>query len=284
MTYIDWEDLIRRVMEAEEREPDGKLHPSTHLDGSDRHAWLDIQRIPRQKKRFGNAARLYTGTMWHRDIMRQLQGAPAMFEVKLEPWLPEGWSGTGDIFLFVPELKRWHLTDLKSTDDVAKVETWGLKPTYRAQVASYADAASRMGLDMVDTADVVHFPIGGEGEPRTLPVEVGPLERAQARQTMVELRDRVLGYQDLPPAPPDLLHYRRTREGVTVHQQHHMSRGFCPFSPADCGCKVDSLKWWKVGTFKRRYGVLIYVDHETGQPGFPPEGADIPYVERLLDE
>lgn len=278
---IDFTTLIRDGMEREEKVYDGLLHPSTHLDGSLRHAWLDLHGYPRLPKRFANQTRLDTGTYWHKRIMGWLQGAPAMFEVTLTPWLPEGWAGTFDILLYDAHQMDWHLKDLKTIEDIKKVETWGIKGTNAIQTQAYAGAIAKMGLRLNPVAEVVYIPIAGDGEPTTFEVPVTPEAQEMARLTMLDVQQRVLAYTDLPPIPADLVHYRRTLEGVTVHGQSHMSRGFCPFHAEICGCKVESLKWTKLGTFRKVWGVIGFYGMD-GEPGLAPEGVDMTRVEEML--
>jgi hypothetical protein len=283
---IDFTALIRGGLAANRRDPDLKLHPSTHLDGNLRHAWLDVHGFKRQVNEFANDARLQSGTWWHEYIQGLLYGQPAMHEVDLTPWLPRGWSGRADTLLYDPFTLSWHLFDYKTTDNVAKVADWGIKGTHAVQTASYAYGFTNMGLNVHHEAQVVYIPISGVGEPLVCTVDVSQESMRQAAITMNEVRDAVAQHTSQPDWPEDLLHYRRTLGGVTLHWQHHMSRGFCPFPLDVCGCKVDDLKWHKMGTFKwhNNWGVkeLMYFDNMTGEPADPPPDADLLKVEEML--
>ena len=283
---IDFTALIREGLAHNRRAPDLKLHPSTHLDGNLRHAWLDFHGFKRQANEFANDARLQSGTWWHEYIQGLLYGQPAMHEVDLTPWLPTGWSGRADTLLFDPSTQLWRLYDYKTTDNVKKVEEWGIKGTHAIQTASYAHGFTNMGLPFHEEAQVVYIPISGVGEPLICTVDVSAAEQRRAVSTMYGVRNSVLDYPEPPDWPEDLVHYRRTLGGVTVHWQHHMSRGFCPFPDEVCGCRVNDLKWHKMGTFKwhNNWGVkeLVYFDNMTGEPADPPPNVDLLKVEEML--
>lgn len=57
-----------------------------------------------------------TGTMWHQWAHESLvaAGQPFMQEVRLDPWMPEGWSGTADWIFYVPERWAFKLRDMKT--------------------------------------------------------------------------------------------------------------------------------------------------------------------------
>lgn len=60
---------------------------------------------PRKPERLADQIVLMTGTLWHSWAHDALvsTGLPFMQEVKLDRWLPEGWSGTADWIFWHPE-------------------------------------------------------------------------------------------------------------------------------------------------------------------------------------
>ena len=88
--------LFREPLEALRRSPDGLLHASSDLTGSLRHSMLRAAGAPTLPTAWTSEITLMTGTMWHQWAHESLvaAGQPLMQEVRLDPWMPEGRSGT----------------------------------------------------------------------------------------------------------------------------------------------------------------------------------------------
>ena len=71
-----------------------------------------------------------TGTLWHGWAHEALvrTGMPFMQEVKLDRWLPEGWSGTADWVFWNADLGGFVLGDMKTMVVWDKVGTTSRTP------------------------------------------------------------------------------------------------------------------------------------------------------------
>lgn len=256
---INYDLVLREYLEGEQREPDGLLHPSTHLDGNVRHAYLDVRKHPHLPMTLSNILRLKSGTWWHDFLDQALKGTPTMRELDLGLWLPYGWAGTCDCLLYEPSTRRWRLKDYKTTDNMAKKLEWGLPDTYRKQINAYWTAVNEMGLDVEYECDVVMIPIAGDtNHTHTFKVDVEhPWDTITEMMVIHGMATNGVN-GEMPPIPDDLIHLRRNRQGVSIHRQNHMSRLHCPFPSDVCGCKVDDVKWKKLGDFTMVWGALMY--------------------------
>ena len=103
---FDLAELIHHELVRERRPNDFRLHASSHINGSLRHAQLEVAGAPRIMSPLLSEITLRTGTFWHdwiHDTLRRL-GVPYMAEVSMNPWLPTGWAGTLDALVWHPEL------------------------------------------------------------------------------------------------------------------------------------------------------------------------------------
>src|SRR5689334_4455026 len=73
-----------------DRPPDGKLHASSDLTGSLRHAQLRAAGAPERPRTITDEIVLMTGTLWHDLAHKALVAAGLAFmqEVKLDRWMP----------------------------------------------------------------------------------------------------------------------------------------------------------------------------------------------------
>jgi hypothetical protein len=158
---FDIEALLRRKLEADRRPPDGKLHASGDLIGSLRHSQLKIAGAPTVQSDIVGDVRLRTGTLIHTDFERIFRGKPVMLEVKLDDYLPEGWSGTSDYVIWNFERRAFVLGDLKTVK--AEALPWilkeGVKDSHQHQLTAYYRALRKMGIPLLEGYGVLYLPI-----------------------------------------------------------------------------------------------------------------------------
>lgn len=157
-------DVVKAVEQAihEQRPPDGLLHCSGDLVGSLRHSMLRAAGAPTIKAEFGQAMTLTIGTLVHRHLAQMLveQGVAFMQEVKLTPWLPEGWAGTADWIFYHPEYEAFVLGDLKTTkgESMRYLLSDGAKTEHIHQLSAYWYALRKMGLPLIKGVGVLYLP------------------------------------------------------------------------------------------------------------------------------
>jgi hypothetical protein len=158
---FDIESLLRRKLEADRRPPDGKLHASGDLIGSLRHSQLKLAGAPTVESDIVGDVRLRTGTLIHNDFERIFRGKPVMLEVKLDEYLPEGWSGTSDYVIWNRERRAFVLGDLKTVK--AEALPWilkeGVKDSHMHQLSAYWYALRKMGIPLIEGYGVLYLPI-----------------------------------------------------------------------------------------------------------------------------
>jgi hypothetical protein len=210
---------------------------------------------------------LWIGSLIHEDIHRILRktGVPYMAEVNMTPWLPAGWGGTADAFVWNPELKAFVLTDFKTSKGEAMrfVEQGGAKIEHVKQTSAYWHAAKKMGLPLVKKIGVYYLPKnntkGGDVEP--LLIDFEPLPVRELGKDMRYRHGRVSEYinsidpESVPPFtahPEPYLWLTDALEPVQERQQKlywdkysdtwelklvpHWSAAFCPFPHELCDC------------------------------------------------
>jgi len=155
-------DLVQDGFRASRRPPDGLLHCSGDLCGSLRHAQLKAAGAPMIDEDVVSETRLMLGTLMHGAVERYLRSQPVMLEVKLDRWLPEGWSGTADHFVWNAEKRGFVLTDLKTIkpEGMPYIIKGGIKDEHMHQLSAYWWAAVRAGLPMVHGIGVLYLPVG----------------------------------------------------------------------------------------------------------------------------
>lgn len=159
---VDIPGVVLRALRAQQRPPDGLLHPSGDLIGSLRHSQLTAAGAPTIESPIAAHMPLLIGTLLHRWLGEQLEaeGIPVMREVNLRHWLPEGWNGTADFLFFDPEREAWVLADLKSSkgESYKFIRDGGAKEEHLWQVSAYWHALVEMGFEMVNGFGVIYLP------------------------------------------------------------------------------------------------------------------------------
>lgn len=155
-------ELIHGELQSGARPNDSRLHASSHIMGSLRHAQLAVAGAPTLGRGLLNEITLMTGTMWHtwlHDTLRK-NGVPYMAETNLTPWLPEGWAGTCDALFWRPDLKAFVLVDFKTTkgESLRYIRKDGAKDEHIAQASAYWYAAKAMGIPLAKAIGVLYLP------------------------------------------------------------------------------------------------------------------------------
>jgi hypothetical protein len=136
------------------------MHASSHLEGSMRHAQLELAGAPTIRETFVRGVPLWIGTLMHLDIHRMLDlaGVTYQAEVDLTPGMPRGWGGTGDILAFTPD--GYTLIDVKSTNGraVKYLIEDGAKSEHIKQASAYYHAAADMGYRLTPQIGVYYVP------------------------------------------------------------------------------------------------------------------------------
>lgn len=160
-------DLLRESLYTT-RPPSGNLRPSSDLVGPLRHAMLRAAGAPEDKQEdLLSLVRMETGTMWHdhfETLMRNKQ-LPVMLEVRLNDYLPEGWSGRADWITWSDEYRAFVLGDLKTikAEGMGYIRRDGAKEAHVWQLSAYWYALRNMGLPLVKTLHVYYLPMSPLG-------------------------------------------------------------------------------------------------------------------------
>lgn len=213
MLPIDLSEIVENMLAEGRRTPDYLLHPSGHMLGSLRHAQLDVANAPRVGRSIASDVRLETGTMWHSRIADRLrdEGIPVLAEVIVTPWLPEGWSGRPDLFVWNPEYKAFGLIDLKTIkgDGIRWIERDGPKEDHIWQISLYWHGAKKMGLPLIKRCGVFYLPVSearkGSPDPKPTFVEFDPLPWSKLQPVVEGRWKSVKEYLDSLPFDPTKL-------------------------------------------------------------------------------
>lgn len=117
--------------------------------------------------------RMKLGTLAHSWLEGVFRGLPVMQEVKMDDGLPEGWSGTADMFVWQRD-EGFLLVDFKTCKPEAMqwLERDGIKHEHHAQASAYWMAADNLGLPLVREYAVLYLPTGQmpPGKPQVEPL------------------------------------------------------------------------------------------------------------------
>jgi hypothetical protein len=255
---VDLPLLLTEAIEADQRPPDGKLHASTDLVGSLRHVQLRAIGAPTVPRRIGSGFRNMTGTLWHKyaEGILASQGVQVETEVKLDEWMPEGWSGTADYIFYHPGYEAYVLGDLKTVkgESMFFVRRDGAKEEHIWQLSMYFHALVERGLPMLNAVGVVYIPFFDtritSQSPEPLLAEVSPLppevvlERAHSRskavQAVFEGLSRGDKLEDLLAPEQDKVQkliWDGTKSVFNVVCVPHWSAAFCDWEAPLCDCR-----------------------------------------------
>jgi hypothetical protein len=187
---FNFEKLIKDGIQANNRTPDYKLHPSTHLSIPLRRLELDSIGYPKERGKYDSSHRLLTGTLWHEWLEKLLResGRQVSLELDLTDHLPTGWSGRLDCLLATGD-NTWDLYDFKTTGDVTYVRR---EPKWEhvQQANLHADAADRMVL--VNKVYIVYIGMNTDD----VVVHECTLPRGKMAARANELRDKVKAFKE----------------------------------------------------------------------------------------
>lgn len=250
---------------------------SRHLVGSLRHAMLDVAGAPKLERPLTDNIVLNTGDLWHDWMYATIDrtGWPYMREVKLNPWLPNGWRGRADLVVWHPEHQAFVLGDIKTKkgDGMFWVNRSGPAETHIWQVSAYWHALVKMGLPMLEGAFVYYWPKDGSSRgdiviPSVQEVELVPVR--DMKEEMVYRWDRTREYLDtlwaahehFPELPVNYLQdelepvqervqklVRNAKQGVIdLKLVPAWDAQFCDFPDELCDCNTQTTT--KIGHFK----------------------------------
>jgi hypothetical protein len=275
--------LLREKLATNRRAPDGKLHSSGALVGSLRHLQLEAAGAPTIDTDLVSEVNLSIGTALHTFFEDLFRGLPVMTEVKLDPWMPEGWSGTADWVMWDADLRGFVLGDLKSCKPTAipYLLRGGSKESQIWQASSYWHALSDMGIPLVDRFCIYHLPKNQNTAREGSPVEplmntCVPVERTKLYAMMAERKALVDEYlRSVPPLDGDLPEERYIDEYLTdklapvqdreiqmtvnktlkrpvidVKLKPNWSTAYCSFPDELCDCRRQGTN--KIGSWDLR--------------------------------
>ena len=280
-------DVFSSRLRDSRRPPDGKLHCSSDLVGSLRHSQLRAAGAPERPSTTADDVVLMTGTLWHSWANEALLEArlPVMQEVKLDRWMPEGWSGTADWVFWSDEHKGFVLGDLKTIkgDGIPWIIRDGTKPEHLWQLSAYYWALVKAGFPMVKGVAVLYWPKdrGTRSDASVVPTvqECEPfgmevvLEQMQERWQLTKAYladvDSMRTYAEGGTTKYvgwDAPHSWFLRDSLAPEQERvqkvawnaaaggwdlrlvpHWSAAYCPFEAPLCGCSEHGIT--KIGSY-----------------------------------
>lgn len=298
---FDLGEVIHTELLRDNRPQDYLMHASSHIEGSLRHAQLDVADAPKRVRPVIDQIVLMTGTLWHEwlaDAMKKL-GMPVMSEVNMTPWLPKGWAGTADAFIWNPELKAFVLVDFKTTKGAGLRyrKFGGASESHIAQTSAYWHAARAMGIPLAKRIAVLYLPkddAGGKDELiEPLLVDFDPLPKKALWAEMEKRWGNVSSYvtslggepghpvsvkslggyitDELAPVQDRVqrVYFDKLTETYDLKLQPHPLAAYCQFPDdlCDCGSRPTN----KIGMFDTDGEYLPRKGYENIEPTtFPP--------------
>jgi hypothetical protein len=289
-------ELLEAELAKNRRPPDGKLHASSHLDGSLRHIQLELAGAPQLPVDTAAEINLAVGTAIHAIMENATRGLLVMNEVKLDRWLPDGWGGTADCVAWDVDHRCFVLGDWKTqkSGSLHYIHSGGAKKAHIWQVSAYYHALVAAGLPMLKGALVLYIPksqlSASEGSPvypsaqEIVPL---PIERVHAKMAAQKAavdsylaslpwqltKPHALDHMDPPvtldywitdalaPESPRVialsLNKALKRPVIDVKLVPGWEAAYCPFPDELCSCRHQSAN--KVGSWDRSAdGLLVY--------------------------
>jgi hypothetical protein len=311
MLPLDLVEVLRQELTKSRREPDALLHASSDLIGSLRHAQLRAAGAPRIDSEIVSDTRLMTGTMWHHFMHQAIErtGSPFMQEVRVDRWLPEGWSGTADWIFWDAEAGGWVLGDLKTCkgEGIRWIIQGGAKEEHIWQLSAYWHALYDMGLPLVDGFAIFYLPmndvIGENIEPRI--EECAPLPKELVWGVMQDRMELTQRYLDSLKYLDDDDRWNALAPGVPTQEQAafyvteylappmervqkvvwngkqkvfdlklvpHWSCDYCPYPVELCDCSQQGVN--KIGHYTLDEEYVPREDYELELPAEKPSGSE----------
>lgn len=231
-----------------------------------------------------------TGDLWHDWMYETIDrtGWPYMREVRLSPWLPEGWRGRADLVVYHPEYEAFVLGDIKTTkgESMFWLGKAGAKESHIWQVSAYWHSLVKMGLPMLEATFVLYWPKSGvKGQDVQANIqEIKPIPVKTLKDEMVYRWERVqeylhtIGEFDTIPLNGDFINdaleppqeriqklVRNSKQGVTdVKLVPHWSAQFCPYDDELCDCSTQKPN--KIGHYTKEGEYIPRKGYEEVQP------------------
>lgn len=268
MFPIDLPQLFLSEIQKGKRPNDGLLHASTDLAGSLRHTQLRLADAPVNDREIAGEIRLQHGTLWHEWFhdMLEKNGVPFFHELKLDKYMPEGWSGTADWVFWHRRYKAFVLGDLKTARGEAMywVERNGAKIEHIWQLSAYWHALVNAGLPMVKGFAVMYWPMNDtsdssvvlpsmqECEPLPKDVVLKEMEtRWKKSQEYLVVRTEqglVNDYLAPPMEREQKMYWSKVSKAFEVKLMPHWTSKFCPYDDELCDCNKQGTT--KIGQYK----------------------------------
>lgn len=276
MFPTDLPTLFLQEIQKTKRKNDGLLHASTDLAGSLRHTQLRLADAPTNEREIAGEIRLMHGTLWHEWFHDALEknGIPFFHELKLDKFMPEGWSGTADWVFYHPQYRAFVLGDLKTARGEAMywVERNGAKIEHVWQLSAYYYALLSMGLPMVKGFAIMYWPMNDvSGKEIVLPSvqECDPLPkdvvlkemetRWKKSQNYIESMGDYSGKPNFltsalepPMSREQKLFWNKATKVFDLKLMPHWSARFCPYPDELCDCSEQGTT--KIGHYKFHLG------------------------------
>lgn len=293
MFPVDLPALFQRELEKQKRPNDGKLHASSDLAGSLRHSQLRLADAPLNARAIASDIRMQHGTLWHEWFHDALErnGVPFFHEIKLDSYMPEGWSGTADWVFWHPDYKAFVLGDLKTARGEAMywIGRDGAKKEHIWQLSAYFYALLDMGFPMVKGFGIMYWPMNDTSDKElVLPTvqECDPLPREQVYSEMNTRWDKsqkylgslkrnspVTTYLTDSLAPPmereQKLFWNKGLKVFDVKLMPHWSSKFCPYPNELCDCSEQGTN--KIGHYMHITSNTWGYEARKGYEGIRPE-------------
>ena len=284
--------LFDERLQENRRPPDGLLHPSSDLVGSLRHTMLRAAGAPEKPRTLTDDIVLMTGTLWHEWANSALlaAGVPVMQEVKLDAYLPDGWSGKPDWVFWDSQLRGFVLGDLKTIrgDGLSWIERDGAKLEHIWQLSAYWWGLYDMGLPMVKQVNVLYWPKDRpsravspiqaslqEFEPLSRELVHGVMEdRWQAVKTYLDSFGGIVFTNEFLAAEQgriQKLAWEKRTETFDLKLAPHWSTTYCPFDSALCQCSEQGET--KIGSYDLHGSYRPRKGYESIEPSVVPEAA-----------
>ncbi len=218
-------------------------------------------------------------------------GVPFMQEIKLNPWMMEGWAGTADWLFYDDEQGAFVLSDLKTIkpEGLRWIERDGAKTEHLWQLSAYFHALVDAGFPMVDGFTVLYLPMADTTDDTVIEpmlVECAPLSRGVVEEVMYDRWDasqKYLSSLSRDEWVTDALAPIMDREQKTywnakqaswdVKLVPHWSSMFCPFENDLCDCSEQGVtkigQYALDGTYSARNG------YEDVRPTARPTEGDV---------
>lgn len=254
--------MLKDGLAAERKPREPKLYCSSDLIGSLRHSQLKVAGAPRKENELVSDIRLRTGTMWH-DYLAELvvsRGMTVMQEVRLSPWLPEGWGGRADFLVWDSDSRAFHLWDIKTVKgEGLRWVSEGAKDEHIWQLSAYWHALRVGRFPLLKKASVFYLPMNdAEGDMEPIIQDVTPLPKDLVWGVMEERWAATRQYLDaleydepgdlevfgekqyindrLAPVQSRVQKLFKNGDKYELKLVPHWSSRFCPFEPPLCDC------------------------------------------------